>query len=170
MTYPLHILMVEDSTSDADSLLREIQRGGYDPIYKLVDTEEAMRAELERQLWDIVISNYTMPRFNALAALHLTKQHDPDLPFIIASSDNGEEIAVEAMRAGAQDYVLKSNPSRLLPAIERELRERIVRRAGRQAQRELEENESRLRAIVSNIPGVVFQLRRDRQGGCHFPY
>ncbi len=170
MTHQLQILMVEDSAADADLLLWEIRRGGYTPVHTLVDTEESMRAALTRQPWDIVLSNYMLPHFNALAALHLTKQHDPDLPFIIASSDIGEEIAVEAMRAGAQDYVLKSNPSRLLPAIERELRERIVRRAGRQAQRELEENEARLRTIVSNIPGVVFQLRQNAEGGCHFVY
>src|SRR6185436_13973653 len=82
----------------------------------------------------------------------------------------GEEIAVEAMRAGASDYVMKSSLSRLVPAIERELRENQVRRAGRAAQRELQENEARLRGLVSNIPGMVFQLVRAGDDGYLFPY
>lgn len=151
-------------------LLAEIKNGGYEPVYTRVFTPETTFAALARDQWDVVISDYTMPQFSGLAALKIVQQHDPDLPFIINSGNIGEDIAVEAMRAGAHDYLMKSNLSRLMPAIERELRESVVRRNGRKAQRELAENEARLRAIVSNVPGVVFQLLREPQGGYSFPY
>jgi two-component system sensor histidine kinase UhpB len=170
MKQPLRILLIEDSEEDAELLLAEIQHGGYEPIYRRADTAQATRDALKSELWDIVICDYTMPQFSGLAALKIVQQHDPDLPFIINSGNIGEDIAVEAMRAGAHDYVMKSNRSRLLPAIERELRESVVRRTGRQTQRELEENEARFRAIVSNVPGVVFQLQGDGKGGYRFPY
>jgi signal transduction histidine kinase len=170
MKQPLRILLIEDSEEDAELLLAEVRHGGYEPVYVRADTAKATLDALKSDLWDVVISDYTMPQFSGLAALALVQQHDPDLPFIINSGNIGEDIAVEAMRAGAHDYVMKSNLSRLMPAIERELRESVVRRMGRQAQRELEENEARFRAIVSNVPGVVFQLHGDGRGGYRFPY
>ena len=100
--------------------------------------------------------------------MRLVQEHRLDLPVIIVSGNIGEEIAVEAMRAGASDYVMKSNLSRLVPAIERELRENEARRAGRAAQRELQENEARLRGLVSNIPGMVFQLVRAARAATSF--
>ena len=170
MTEPLRLLLIEDSEDDAELLLTDIRHGGYAPIYRRADTADATREALASELWDIVICDYTMPQFNALAALKIVQQHDPDLPVIINSGNIGEDLAVEAMRAGARDYVMKNDRSRLLPAIERELHEHEVRRAGRQAQRELEENEARFRAIVSNVPGVVFQLQRGGPCGYRFPY
>ncbi len=170
MTQPLRILLIEDSEDDAELLLAEIEHGGYTPIHRRADTAAATLEALKSELWDIVICDYTMPQFSGLAALQLVRQHDPDLPFIINSGNIGEDIAVDAMRAGAHDYVMKSNLSRLMPAIERALRESVLRRLGRQAQRELEENEARFRAIVTNVPGVVFQLHADGKGGYRFPY
>jgi two-component system sensor histidine kinase UhpB len=166
----LRILLIEDSADDAELLLAEIRHAGYDPVFRRADTEQSTREALASELWDIVVCDYTMPQFSGLAALKLVKQHDPDLPFIINSGNIGEDVAVEAMRAGAHDYVMKGNLSRLVPAIERELREAVVRRAGRQATRELEENEARFRAIVSNVPGVVFQLQLDRNDKFFFTY
>ncbi len=170
MDRPLRILLIEDSEEDAELLLAEIRRAGFDPEHTRVETPDAMQTALAGNEWDIVISDYTLPQFSGLAALTLTHQHDPDLPFIISSGNIGEDIAVEAMRAGAHDYVMKNNPSRLIPAIERELRESGVRRTVRQAQRELQENEARLHALVSNVPGVVLQLLREWHGGYVFPY
>ena len=170
MKQPLRILLIEDSEEDAELLLAEVRHGGYEPIHVRVETARDTLAALQSELWDVVISDYTMPQFSGLAALAIVQKHDPDLPFIINSGNIGEDIAVEAMRAGAHDYVMKSNLSRLIPAIERELRESVVRRMGRQAQRELEENEARFRAIVSNVPGVVFQLQGDGRRGYRFPY
>ncbi len=170
MNQPLRILLIEDSEEDAELLLAEIRHGGFDPIHRRAETAAATLDALKSELWDVVICDYTMPQFSGLEALKIVRQHDPDLPFIINSGNIGEDIAVEAMRAGAHDYVMKSNLSRLIPAIERELRESQVRRMGRQAQRELEENEARFRAIVSNVPGVVFQLQKAGKGGYRFPY
>ena len=170
MKRPLRVLLIEDSEEDAELLLAEVRNGGYEPLHARVYTAEATLDALAGNQWDIVISDYTMPRFSGLAALEIVRQHDPDLPFIISSGNIGEDIAVEAMRAGANDYLMKNNLSRLMPAVERELRESVAHRKGRQAQRELAENEARLRAIVSNIPGVVFQLLREPHGGYRFPY
>lgn len=170
MQRPLRILLIEDSEEDTELLLAEIRRAGFDPVHARVDTREAMQKALAAGDWDVVVSDYTMPQFSGLEALALTQAHDPDLPFIVSSGNIGEDIAVEAMRAGAHDYVMKNNPSRLIPAIERELRECVVRRTVRQAQRELQENEARLHALVSNVPGVVLQLLREWHGGYVFPY
>jgi len=166
---PLRILVVEDSKDDADLLLWEVRSGGFAPAPLRVDTLAAMGAALDTREWDIVVSDYTMPQFSGLAAMKLVQERKLDLPVIIVSGNIGEDIAVEAMRAGAADYVMKSSMSRLVPAIERELREFERRRAGRAAQRELQENEARLRGLVSNIPGMVFQLVRAGEGYL-FPY
>lgn len=170
MPLPLRLLLIEDSEDDAELLLAEIRDGGYEPVYRRVDTAVETQHALNSDLWDIVICDYTMPQFNGQMALEMVQRHDPDLPFIINSGTIGEDVAVDAMRAGAHDYIMKSNLSRLMPAIERELRESVVRRTGRHAQREIEENEARYRAIVSNIPGVVFQLQQNGNDGYRFPY
>jgi len=170
MKRPLRLLLVEDSEEDAELLLFEVRNGGYEAIHTRVYTGPDLHAALESDEWDVVVSDYTMPQFGGLDALKIVRAFDPDLPFIINSGNIGEDIAVEAMHAGAHDYVMKSNLSRLVPAIERELREAVLRRAGRRAQRELLENEARFRAIVSNVPGVVFRMLREWHGGCSFTY
>jgi signal transduction histidine kinase len=170
MKRPLRLLLVEDSEEDAELLLFEIRNGGYDPIHIRVYAAAPLQQALAQDEWDVVISDYTMPQFGGLEALKIVRRFDPDLPFIINSGNIGEDIAVEAMHAGAHDYVMKSNLSRLVPAIERELREAVLHREGRRVQRELLENEARFRAIVSNVPGVVFRLLREWHGGCSFTY
>lgn len=170
MKRPLRLLLVEDSEEDAALLLFEVRNGGYEPFHTRVYTGDTLKAALAGEEWDVVVSDYTMPQFGGLDALKIVRAFDPDLPFIINSGNIGEDIAVEAMHAGAHDYVMKSNLSRLVPAIERELREAVLRRAGRRAQRELLENEARFRAIVSNVPGVVFRMLREWHGGCSFTY
>ncbi len=134
MGKPLRVLIVEDSEDDATLLLRELRRGGFDPAYERVDTAEAMSAALARQTWDIIISDYVMPRFSGMDALKLLQKSGIDLPFIIVSGKIGEDIAVEAMKAGAHDYITKGNLARLIPAIERELRDVQVRRERRRAE------------------------------------
>ncbi len=133
MTTPLNILAVEDSSDDLFLIMREIGNGGYDPSFDQVDTPEAMKKALESRSWDIVISDYVMPRFSGLEALRILKDSGLDLPFIIVSGKIGEDIAVEAMKAGAHDYILKGNLARLVPAIERELRDAEMRVAKRKA-------------------------------------
>ncbi len=130
---PLRALIVEDSEDDAELLLQELKRGGYKPIHTRVDTPEAMSAELAAHTWDIVYSDFSMPRFSAFDALTLLHGTRLDIPFIIVSGTIGEDRAVTAMKAGAHDYILKGNLKRLAPATERELREAQVRHEHRQA-------------------------------------
>ena len=127
MGKPLRVLFVEDMEEDALLVLRELKRGGFDVTFDRVDTPEAMCAALGRQPWDIVISDYSMPRFSAPLALALVKERKLDLPFIIVSGTVGEETAVEAIRAGAHDFMVKGKFARLIPAIERELRDASLR-------------------------------------------
>jgi signal transduction histidine kinase len=127
MPKPLKALIVEDNERDAAILMRELNRGGYALESERVDTAEALNAALDRQAWDIVFSDYSMPRFSAPAALSLVRDRGFDVPFIIVSGTIGEDTAVEAMRAGANDFMAKGAMARLLPAIDRELREASVR-------------------------------------------
>jgi two-component system cell cycle sensor histidine kinase/response regulator CckA len=133
MTIPLRVLLVEDSENDAELLLRELGQAGYDVSSERVETARAMRAALDGQKWDLVIADYSMPRFSAPEALALLKKVGLDLPFIIVSGTVGEEIAVESMKAGAHDYLSKGSLKRLVPAVERELQQVEQRRARRQA-------------------------------------
>lgn len=135
MTEPLKALIIEDSDRDEAMLLRELNRGGYDLKSERVETAEALNAALDRQNWDIVLSDYSLPRFSAPAALALVRQRGLDLPFIIVSGTIGEDAAVDAMRAGATDFMPKGAMARLLPAIDREMREARAR-AERQKMRE----------------------------------
>ncbi len=130
----LQVLIVEDSEADAVLLLEELRRGGYEPMHERVDTAKALSAALDRQTWDVVLADYTMPRFSGTAALMLLKEKGLDLPFIFVSGTIGEDTAVEAMKNGANDYIMKGNLKRLLPAVERELREAEVRRDRKQAE------------------------------------
>src|SRR5437879_4299724 len=127
MAQPLRVLIVEDDERDAALMLHELQRGDYDVTHQRVDTPEAMSAALEKQPWDLVLSDFTMPRFSAPAALSLVKERALDVPFIIVSGTVGEETAVASLRAGAHDFLVKGALARLLPAIERERREAALR-------------------------------------------
>jgi signal transduction histidine kinase len=167
---PVHVLIVEDSEDDVLLLVWELKRSGYSVQYQAVDTRTAMESALRSRPWDIVISDYSMPDFGGLEALATLRAHALDIPFIIVSGNIGEDVAVEAMKAGAHDYVMKRNLSRLIPALDRELREADVRRARVRAERELRENEARFRAIASNIPGTVYQFMRRPDGNASFPY
>src|SRR6185369_9982390 len=122
-TQTLRVLIVEDSEDDALLLEIELQRAGYEPVYERVETREAMSAALTRQSWDLIISDYVLPRFNGLEALALVNANGLDLPFIVVSGHITDNTAVAAMKAGAHDYVMKDNLARLGPAVQRELRE-----------------------------------------------
>lgn len=124
----LYVLVAEDTEDDYELLMRELRKAGYEPLSQRVDTAEAMSAALEEQAWDIVFSDWSMPQFDALGALAVLKDKGVDLPFIIVSGTIGEDVAVRAMRAGAHDFLLKNRLARLVPALERELREAKNRR------------------------------------------
>src|SRR5215207_1607907 len=151
MDAPLKVLLVEDSEDDALLLLRELRRGGYEPLCERVDTAAAMEAALEERAWDIVISDHSMPAFSSSAALELLRAKGfVDMPFIIVSGQIGEDVAVAAMKAGAHDYIMKDNLARLNTAIERELREAEGRRERRRA-------EEKYRSIFENSVEGIFQ-------------
>lgn len=138
MTTPLRVLIVEDSEADTELLLDQLRRAGYDPAWERVETAEAMSSALDRQEWDIVIADYTMPQFKGIEALGLLQERDLDIPFIMLSGTIGEDVAVAAMKAGAHDYIMKNNTARLVPAIERELNEAKIRREFRRAQERIQ--------------------------------
>ena len=123
MSVPLRVLIAEDSEDDALLLVRELRRGGYELSYERVASAAAMAAALDRQGWDLVIGDHSMPHFSGLTALSLVRERGLDVPFICVSGTISEEMAVAAMKAGANDWVTKGQLKRLLPAIERELRE-----------------------------------------------
>jgi signal transduction histidine kinase len=151
MTKPLRLLVVEDSEEDTGLVLREMVRGGYEPIYKRVSTAEAMREALASEAWEIILADYTMPHFSGVAALVLLKKSGLDLPFIIVSGSIGEDAAVAAMKAGANDYVMKTHLSRLVPAVERELREAEVRRERRLAETRLAEHVKEIEVLNDRL-------------------
>src|ERR687898_2006164 len=153
MGVPLRVLIVEDFEGDALLLLRELRRGGYEPEYVRVDTAEAMEAALEEREWDLVVADHSMPAFSSLAALELLRGKGfADLPFVIVSGQIGEQVAVEGMKAGAQDYLMKDNLARLNTAIERELREAEGRRERRRTEEELKVSETRFRLMIEQSP------------------
>jgi diguanylate cyclase (GGDEF)-like protein len=138
MSKLLRVLIVEDSEDDAELLAIELERGGYSIVHHRVDNKADMQTALQHsQAWDIILADYSMPQFSAIAALELLKECELDLPFVIVSGKIGEDTAVAAMKAGAHDYLVKGQLSRLIPAVERELREAILREEYRAAQKRL---------------------------------
>ncbi len=156
MGTPLRALIVEDSENDTLLLVHELRRGGYEPAYERVETLEGMKAALDKQHWDIVLSDYTMPLFRGTDALLLLRERDSDTPFIYISGTIGEDMAVAAMKAGANDYVLKGNLKRLVPAIRRELREAETGREGKRAEEAVRRAERKFRGLIESAPdGIV---------------
>lgn len=157
----LRLLIVDDSEDDALLLLQRFTCAGYAVQYRRVDNAAAMRFALQSQDWDAVLSDHRMPSFNATAALSLMQSLGYDLPFIIVSGTIDEETAIAAMRAGAHDYLSKEKLDRLVPAVEREMREAENRAERRSAREAMRESEARYRTLATNLPGMVFQLRLD---------
>jgi signal transduction histidine kinase len=143
----LRALIADDSENDVLVLLHVLRKAGYMLVYERVWTAPAMKAALQRQAWDIVISDYEMPNFGGFEALQLLKESGHDLPFILVSAVVSEETAVTAMKAGAHDYIMKRNLARLVPAIERELREAQTRGARKAAEAALRQSEEQLRQV-----------------------
>jgi DNA-binding NtrC family response regulator len=148
MGAPIRVLVVEDSEDDTTLLMRELRRSGYEPIYIRVDTPDTMKSALHQDEWDIVISDYYMPGFSGLDAFHVLRDSSLDIPFIIVSGKIGEDTAVEAMRAGVQDYIMKDNLRRLAPAVQRELRDAGVRQEHRRTREELRRYREHLEELV----------------------
>src|SRR6266705_1669182 len=161
MGVPLRVLIAEDSEDDTQLLVRELKRGGYDPVYERVASAAGMTAALDRQQWDLVIGDYSMPRFSGTAALALVRARGLDIPFICVSGTITEEIAVSAMKAGANDYVTKGQLKRLVPAIERELREARGRAARRDMEAALRESETSHATLIAHAPVGIYRSTAD---------
>jgi signal transduction histidine kinase len=139
MAIPLRVLIVEDSEMDCSLIVRVLSKSGYSPIYERVDSAETMNQALDSSIWDIILCDYVLPGFGGLEAIKLLQRKGLDIPLIIVSGNVGEDIAVDAMKAGAQDYVMKGNWKRLIPAIQRELVEADIRRQKQRAEENLKE-------------------------------
>ena len=148
MNKPVKVLIIEDSEDDAKLALRALRRGGFDPTYRRVQTAAELETALAEEHWDAVISDFQMPGFTGMDALRILRSTGLDIPFILISGKIGEDIAVEAMKAGASDYLMKASLARLAPALERELKETQMRAAHRQSQRDLIESEERFRSLT----------------------
>ena len=157
-TRELHVLIVEDSEDDARLLLLQLRRSGYQPVARRVQTAEEMERAFDEKPWDLVIADYSLPSFSALAALELFHRRGLDIPFLIVSGTIGEETAVEAMRAGAHDYIMKGSSARLIPAIARELREAGERANRRRAEEALRDSERRFRALIEHSSDILTVL------------
>ena len=153
----LRILFIEDLEDDVQLILLELGRLGYDVESKRVQTAAAMQAALNEKTWDVVICDYSMPSFNAPRALEVLKASGQDLPFIIVSGTIGEEAAVNSLKAGAHDFLAKTNLARLEPAIERELREAQTRREQKHAEQAVLESEKRFRNLFENSPVAIWE-------------
>jgi len=162
MGKPLRVLVVEDSEDDALLLMRELQRGGFEPVFERVATEEAMTSAIAKQTWDIIIADYVLPHFSGLEALRLSQKSGRDLPFVVVSGKISEEIAVEAMKAGAHDYMSKSNLKRFIPAVERELGEAKMRRERKQAEEKIRELYERQKSILGAVPDILMEVNNDK--------
>ncbi|MBL8602585.1 MAG: response regulator [Myxococcales bacterium] len=154
----LKLLLIEDDLTDAALTTRELRKGGFAPEVTRVDHAEALRSALLTPGWDVILSDWSMPGFSGAEALALVQELAPEVPFLFVSGVLGEERAVEAMRAGARDFVVKGNPARLCAAIRRELEETRVRRAQRSAEQALRAEEMRTRLLMDAVPAGIVEL------------
>jgi diguanylate cyclase (GGDEF)-like protein/PAS domain S-box-containing protein len=155
---PLKALLIEDDAADAELTLRALRAGGFEPISTRVDTADDFARALATDDWQVIISDHRMPSFSSLEALAELGRHGLDIPFLLVSGTIGEEAAVDVMRAGAHDYILKSNLTRLCVAVERELREADERRKRRQAEEGQTRAEERYRELVERIPAATYRI------------
>jgi DNA-binding NtrC family response regulator len=128
MKKKLFVLMIEDRVEDSEITARYLRKAGYEIIYQRVDTAAAMKSALQDKKWDVILSDYSMPEFDVPTALEIYREFGIDIPFIIISGAIGEEKAVELIKAGVHDYLLKDNMIRFVSVVERELREAKIRR------------------------------------------
>ncbi|MCX5848731.1 MAG: PAS domain S-box protein [Deltaproteobacteria bacterium] len=163
MNVMIRVLVVDDSDDDAELIIRQLRNGGYDPKWKKVDTAAAMESALDLEEWDVILCDYKMPHFSAPAALKLAQDKNIDLPFIIVSGAIGEDTAVASMKSGAHDYLMKSNLSKLVVAIEREIREAKMRQEKKKADEMLKKSEENFRHSLDDSPLGIRIVTADGQ-------
>ncbi|MFP4443957.1 MAG: response regulator [Spirochaetia bacterium] len=158
---PLNLLHIEDSADDSFLIERELRRGNYVLTTTRVETPDELKFQLKEHDWDLVISDFLLPLFNGIDALRIFHEFNLEVPFIIVSGRIGEETAVEVMRAGAHDYIMKDNLRRLVPAIQRELRETAVRRDRQTAKENLKRSEARYQSIFQATATGLITISQD---------
>jgi sigma-B regulation protein RsbU (phosphoserine phosphatase) len=160
MSKKLRVLIVEDSEDDAELLLSALRSGGYEPLSERVVTHKAMADALKKKTWDVITCDYSMPHFNGLQALKLLRSSALDIPCIIVSGKIGEDTAVQLMKAGANDYVMKGNIKRLAPAIEREMGDTEARYARKLAEETLIESEEKYHTLFkTSFEGILISIQ-----------
>lgn len=160
MATSLYVLILEDRPADAELMLHELRQAGYQPDWRRVETEPDYVAHLEPTL-DVILADYSLPQFNALRALQLLQEQSLDIPFIVVTGTIGEEAAVECMKQGAVDYLLKDRLARLGPAVAHVLEQKRLRDAKRQTEEALRESEARYRAVVEDQTELICRFRPD---------
>lgn len=155
MSVPVRALLVDDSASNAGLLYEELRRGGFEPTLERVTTRADFEGALARSSWDVVLSELAAERLGAFEALALLKERDIDIPFLIVSQTLGEETAIRAMKAGAQNCIPRASLMRLCPILERELREAQIRRERRMVQQALSDSELRFRTLAESAPDAI---------------
>ncbi len=166
----LQVLLVETSLEDAQRTLKKLEQSGYAVKHRRVDNASAMQAALIEDEWDVVLCSYDLSGFCGLAALELMQSKKLDLPFLFLSHDLHEETIIHTMQSGADDYIFKGSLNRLAPSIAHNLRAARVRCEHRQAQTALQENQARLQAFITNLPGMAYQVLLKHDGDIYFPY
>ena len=161
MKEALRVLVVEDSESDTELIIRQLKKAEYSVYHERVETVKEMKAALEKQTWDIIISDYKLPRFSAPAALELLQKTKLDIPFIVISGVIGEEKAVDLMKAGAHDYLMKNKLARLAPVVKREIAEAQIRRERKQTFEKIYLSERRFRTVMENAPVGIYLIGID---------
>lgn len=163
MSIPIRILMIEDSEDDSTLIIHHLEKAGYEPHYKRVDTAQGVEEALSRESWDIIISDYFMPQYDVLEALEAYRQSGLDIPFIVVSGTLGEEYAVNVIKKGAHDFLRKNNPARLVASVNREMRDAEERRALRRAEEEKKQmqqaiqiSEERYSEIFNSVNDAIF--------------
>ncbi len=154
----LAIIVIEDSPDDAELLLHALYAGGFTINAQIIDTAKELEDMLDQESWDVIISEYSMPRFDGLTALQIVKQRGLEIPFIMVSGQRGEEFAVEAMKAGAQDYIVKSNLARLCSSVQRELVEAQNRVTRKAAELNIQRQNERLRLVNDTARDLLSRL------------
>jgi len=166
----LHVLIIDDSKDDVLLIIRALKKGGYHAVYERLVTAATMKKALQEKQWDIILCDYRMPRFNAPSAIAMLKESNMDIPIIIISGVIGEETAVECMRLGARDYIMKDNLARLCPAITRELEYAKLRKMQKQSEEELRKSEVKFKHLVSWVPGMIYQFTMRPDGTTCLPF